>query len=507
MFIGYSNFFTRHKKILLTSTLLCIVFLSIFAYLISLQGFSDPDAWYHLAVTQELRDHGIIHEFRWLPLTSLYEVYVDHHFGYHILLIPFITLLDPFIGILLATAVIITAFGYMVWHLLSTYELPHRWIAFLILFTSSGFLFRFSLVKSIALFWIFLIATFLVLEKRNYLLLALLSALGVFIHGGFILIPLTVLLYECVKAYTDPLLSFWDSCTSKSTRTAVLASLGGMFAGILISPYRFEYVAFLKIQLFAVAVSVNSHVYLANEWLGGNFNFVMTYAPLGALVFAIITTAYLVHPPLRTSRQTLFWYLYSFIWLILTIKSRRYIEMFVPAISITSVFAYAHVHHACVAYTKTLPSYVKIFFITPLALVVLHTLTLTYAYTYQGVRPFDRSKALVSYVTQQTNQSNIVNIDFGDFPSLMYWGRDLTYIQGLDPLFLADSQPEVYQELKALMEGETIDLSFLEKYRFSAHLLLIPKTPLFNNLRELATTTQDATILYEDADYLLLHVL
>ncbi len=56
-------------------------------------GIIDPDGYYHIRWSQLLWEnlpHGHLPRFVWLPLTILNEnAYVDHHFLFHVLQIPF----------------------------------------------------------------------------------------------------------------------------------------------------------------------------------------------------------------------------------------------------------------------------------------------------------------------------------------------------------------------------------------------------------------------------------
>ena len=50
----------------------------------------DNDSYFHIKFAQVMREQGLLPTFIWLPLTILApEHYYDHHFLYHVLLIPF----------------------------------------------------------------------------------------------------------------------------------------------------------------------------------------------------------------------------------------------------------------------------------------------------------------------------------------------------------------------------------------------------------------------------------
>jgi hypothetical protein len=84
------------------------VFFIMFAIYLPLQrsaGFADPDSFYHLKIAELTAAHGPVREFIWLPYSTLAGSFADHHFLYHVALIPFIKILGPLGGIKFATAV------------------------------------------------------------------------------------------------------------------------------------------------------------------------------------------------------------------------------------------------------------------------------------------------------------------------------------------------------------------------------------------------------------------
>ena len=73
------------------------------------ESFADPDSFYHLKMAELIAASGPIRNFIWLPFTTLAQAFADHHFLYHVLLIPFIKVLGPFPGIKASTAVFAAA--------------------------------------------------------------------------------------------------------------------------------------------------------------------------------------------------------------------------------------------------------------------------------------------------------------------------------------------------------------------------------------------------------------
>jgi hypothetical protein len=67
----------------------------LFVALFAIVQFATPnlagnDGYYHIKLAQIMGVRGLLPPFGWLPLTVLNaEAFVDHHFLYHVLLIPF----------------------------------------------------------------------------------------------------------------------------------------------------------------------------------------------------------------------------------------------------------------------------------------------------------------------------------------------------------------------------------------------------------------------------------
>src|SRR3989338_1290856 len=72
--------------------------------------FADPDSFYHAKMASLMLKQGVVKNFPWLVFTDLPQIYTDHHFLYHLLLIPFVWKINPLVGIKIATVLINTAF-------------------------------------------------------------------------------------------------------------------------------------------------------------------------------------------------------------------------------------------------------------------------------------------------------------------------------------------------------------------------------------------------------------
>jgi asparagine N-glycosylation enzyme membrane subunit Stt3 len=130
----------------------------------------DNDGYYHIRWAAMLRQSfPHLPAFKALPLTTLDEGhYVDHHYLFHVLLIPF-TLGDLRIGAKLA-AVTFSSLGIVsMFALLVVYRIRYRWLWLAPLVASSEhFLYRMSMTRAPALSLALLgLGTYLIFKRKH----------------------------------------------------------------------------------------------------------------------------------------------------------------------------------------------------------------------------------------------------------------------------------------------------------------------------------------------------
>lgn len=57
-------------------------------------GVPEHDSYYHVAMAAMLPEHGLLAQFPWLQYTYFRDQgddFVSHHWGFHLLLLPFVT--------------------------------------------------------------------------------------------------------------------------------------------------------------------------------------------------------------------------------------------------------------------------------------------------------------------------------------------------------------------------------------------------------------------------------
>src|SRR5438105_3670852 len=161
---------------------LILAFALIFAvmYMIEFAGpaILDNDGFYHMRWSRTLRQQfPHLPKFQSLPLTILNEKdYVDHHYLFHVMLMPFTFGEDMRLGAKWA-AVTFSSLGILsLFGLLVAFDVRHRWLWLApIIASSEPFLYRMSMTRAPALsLGMIGLGAYLIL-KRKYAWLALLS--------------------------------------------------------------------------------------------------------------------------------------------------------------------------------------------------------------------------------------------------------------------------------------------------------------------------------------------
>ena len=147
--IDHLSHIWNNNHSLLQYLLIAVFAYSLFFWLQSAPVLSDPDSFYHAKIAIFLSRGQIVHQFPWLQFTTLKDHFVDHHFLYHIFLIPFVSLFpDPLAGLKFSVVVVGTAIFTLIFWFLKTQKTPFAFLLTLILLTAGPYLFRANLAKA-----------------------------------------------------------------------------------------------------------------------------------------------------------------------------------------------------------------------------------------------------------------------------------------------------------------------------------------------------------------------
>lgn len=451
------------KKPYLGELAVFVIFIGLYLPLQAGNVFADPDSFYHLKMAELMLSHGPIRQFIWLPFTTLSSAFADHHFLYHAALIPFIKILGPLTGIKTSTAVFaalaITVLGWAMRKSGVKYAFMWAVLAGIM----SPLIFRIGLSKASGLgVALLMVGLALALQKRRWPLFVV-SFVYVWTHGGW---PALLALGTIAIAIVS-----WDGklgSTFRALRFSVLALWSGALAGLLVNPFFPQNLKFYWEQVVQIAViNYQSAIGVGQEWYPYPFASLVKDLPILAILLGI---AIIVGPALWAefrakdrahSRVVLAVTVCALIFLLLTLRSRRHVEYFVPL----GVWA-AAMWWSLVPRGIFWPRFKRYW--PSLALLVLGSLCFLVGSARDsfsagkrdlgnGYR-FDLYKNAAAYLSKNTQPNDVVvHADWDDFPPLFYWNSQNHYIMGLDPTFMYRADHGRYQRYVDFTLGKSAD--------------------------------------------------
>jgi hypothetical protein len=502
--------------------------------------FLDPDSFYHAKMAVLIKDQGIISNFPWLPFTVLNNYYIDQHLLYHVVLIPFVSLVDPLIGLKLATVVFAALFfAFFYWFLIknNVRTSPLFNLVFtLFLLLAKPLIFRINLAKAPALSLVFLLVGFYLIVQRRYGYLFLFSFFYVYLYGGWPLILVVLGFYILVSGVGDYLnkrnekretrndatrletiishLSFLVSQFFNWSYLKLIGScLGGLVAGVVINPYfphnlKFYWQQFVEIGI----INYQKIVRVGAEWHPYGFKslFLDTSILFLGLILALLVFIFSIKRQSRLSWVTLFLTLF---FLAITLKSQRYVEYFVPfaglfialslGLNLTKndceiywrKFKQWYLNHSWVAMALCI-----FWFISLVAVVGQHWQENWHLYQASG-RPFKQYQAAILWLKSQATPGTVVfHSDWDDFPQLFYYNSDNYYIAGLDPTFLYQASPGLYKKFENITLGKISNgLASEIKNTFQAEYIFVDPVghdQLIKNLK----AADNIDLVFEDGE-------
>lgn len=369
----------------------------IFLYILMPPGIACPDSFYHTKMALMIKQNGLLRDFPWTQFTSYKDLFVDHHFGYHYLLIPFLLLptpknldplsaeIDPLIKTKIGAAFFAAAVFLAIYWLLRRLKTkaPLLWTssAFLIL----PFLTRLSFTRAPAVSVIILILGFYSLIFKKHFLLFIFSFFYVWLYGAWPLMLLSVLIY-CFAKTCQELNNQWTELSQKIknkksktkntdkkfkniflflrlcfssfifyllyltrrffTRTNIkllCACILGLCLGLIINPYFPKTLPFYWFQTVKIAV-LNYHqlIGVGAEWYPPKApSFFFNILPL--LIFWLISLAWFISAKKNRETSSWFFLFISIFFLFYTLKARRNVEYFIPSAIFFSALNFAQI--------------------------------------------------------------------------------------------------------------------------------------------------------------------
>lgn len=449
---------------------------AVFAYL---QGSTraiccaDLDGYYHIRWSQLLwegaRSGNFPPRFEWLPLTMLNPGdYVDHHFLFHILQIPFTWSGDLRFGAKYAATVFATMAVTACYWLILRYRIAYAplWLVAL-LASSSGFLYRMNMAKAPSISIVLMVAGIYLLFERRYRWLAPLAFIYVWTYSMFVMLGVAAVIWMGVIGWSERRFNW---------RPLVWTGVG-ILAGFVINPYFPQNVSLFvehvltKFNASDFSTGVGMEWYPFNTWVFANIAVVASLA---------MVTGYVAFDPFdrRGSARPLFFLIFSTILLVITFRSRRWIEYWPPFGVLFAAFTLQPIFESPkIVVAGQWQRRLKLGALTCITLalgVALYMTVRTTATDIAGDPSPERYERGMKWIGENVPSDEMIfNADWDDFPKMFYYDTTHRYVSGLDQAYLQDKNPELFKLYEQIRLGKEPNPAPLIRERFNSRHIFI----------------------------------
>ncbi len=308
-------------------------------------GVPGYDAFYHVKMASMLPEVGLVDHFPWLRhvyFSQLNDKFVSHHYGFHLLLLPFVTLAEWLTGDSLTGGrwAMSTFFGFnvlLLYALLLSEGIRGRWLWLLVfLMLPVEFFGRHAYVRAISPSLMFMLLIVLTTFRERYVLAGLSVAAYTHLYlGAVVFSPVVV----GVCAVSQVLGRREDR---RFPWRLVMWTTLGWLVGLRTYPYFDGALEFLRMQVFGTGLSPD--IAVGAEWnsYGNVWHFAVTMCGPLLAVWAVAVALRLRWGD-RLNARELALALLNFAFLLLTLKAKRFIEYWPPFCLLSAAYLAAPV--------------------------------------------------------------------------------------------------------------------------------------------------------------------
>jgi hypothetical protein len=428
-------------------------------------GVPGNDSFYHVKMAAMMPQVGLLREFPWLQFcyfTDQGQSFISHHYGFHVLLSPFVQMSHWWTGDYLPGGrwAICTFFGLMLVlldRLLVAARMPWRWL-WLPVFVLLPFQFftRHAFIRAIAPSLVLMMLILLLMFRRRPVWTAL--AIAAYVHlymGGVMFGPLLVGTYVCAIVIS-----------SQDRRAAFRLALWGAVGwtvGVLAHPYRDGMWGFLKLQVFGTGLSPDIPV--GQEWKP--YNDLWWFAQMSGVVLGVWAAAVVMR--LRAGKpanaEELALLLMNVVFFVLTLKARRFIEYWPMFCLLSAAYLASPVIGTVAERIRKRNGAVdrsRAAILGPIAAAGIVLVIVGFSPAWQEIRRTSRCdydlpaiRSAMDFLEKQSQPGDIVFSDDWDiFPVYFYYNFHNHYIVGLDPKFTHARRPDLWERYVKITRGQ-----------------------------------------------------
>jgi hypothetical protein len=429
--------------------------------------FSTPnlvgnDGYFHVKFAQILWERGPFLEFDWLPFSLLnQEDFTDHHFLYHVLLIPF-TFGNLAIGAKLASILFPSLMVTIFFVVLREQEVPFpAFWAIGLLAISEAFLFRILMPRTQALGLIIMIVAIHLLVSNKNIFLFPLAFIFVWTYDAFPLLIIIIALYIAVNYLYE----------GRFDISPLWYGSAGIIAGLIINPFFPNNIIFAWNHISAKYLGT-TQASVGNEWDPYTTSQLLENSGLTFLLLIIGIVA-LGWAKGRLEKKTLFVLGLTVLFGFMLFQSRRFIEFFPPIVLVFVAFATSSLSSSRIKEIRIMsPHLVKLFAGFGLGLLLIIN-GLESIESLESTKPLARYEESSAWLSKNTaNGTRVFHTDWDDFPQLFFHNAHNTYIVGLDPTYLELYDSRLYELWKDVTKGRVDKPSDVIARQFAASYVI-----------------------------------
>lgn len=445
-----------------------LLFGTFFAFMAGIQfatpDMPDNDGFYHIKLAAIMREQGLKPDFPWLPLSILNpDEYYNHHFLYHVALMPF-TFGDLRLGAKWSAVAFSSLAFLAVWWLLRGQRVPYAALwALGLLAVSEAFLYRMSVTRAQSLsLGILALGLHWLLTGKNRPLAAL-AFIYVWTYNAFPLLPALGVIHASAAWLAERRLNL----------RPLLFIAAGTLLGLVINLYFPQNLVFIYHHLLPKLTDATS-ISVGNEWFPYDTGQLLENSPLALAAFVAGALALgLSGRKMNAATATAF--LIAAMFGLMLFQARRFVEYFPPFGLIFAALAWSPLLEREPAPPGRLPFSLFSAISNRLApiilsLILLAGMYLTYHDAQESIR---RSKPYTLFAGASRWLENraqpgerIFQTDWDDFPRLFFYNSSNTYLIGLDPTYMQLYNADLYDRWVAVTRGkiETPSQVILEEF-------------------------------------------
>ncbi|MFA5995641.1 MAG: hypothetical protein WCW27_00035 [Patescibacteria group bacterium] len=448
----------------------------------------DPDSFYHARISALMAEQGLLYQFPWLHNTMLAQQFTDQHLLYHVLVIPLLQWFEPIVALKIIQVILLVLVVNVLLLILKTL-LPKLnnsvLLALVPLLGISPFLIRLTLLKATPLALLLFFLVLWLLLRSNYYWAMLASMIYVYAHGGFALA--LVLAFSLVLADTLAR-SIKAKRLSLGDPRPIWCTSTGIVLGLVLNPYFpgnlvFYWQQFVQIGL----VNYQNVIEVGAEWYPfqlGDLVGAVSILLIGGVGAGVVLVR--EWSKYNVDKFNLGLLLLIGLFGIITLRSRRYVEYFVPILWLWCCYLVvpqlqAGLWRVRLAWLRVQLGKLYWPFIIYLSLASIFTWGRAVWIAQESLQRgfvLNNYAAASDYLAKNSQAGDLVfNAEWDDWPILFYHNTQNYYMIGLDATFMYLHDPGLYRRWREIGKGEIkTNLVQIINKEFGAKYVFIDRT-------------------------------